>query len=182
MLDTFEVSSYAASSSQEAAVNRFSSNFANTVLVFILAMCPFMAHTQQATQEQYKYDPLGRLTRVDVNGQIKVAYCYDKAGNRKSLSAQGGQIQDCSDTPQVYSTPPVPTNLGQGTHQGGGCYIRWSAPTDAGISHFQVRLATGGTILTVAGNLRYYDHNTSCFSWIKACNAQQVCSESANFR
>lgn len=38
----------------------------------------------------YTYDALGRLTRVNENGAIKNAYCYDAAGNRTVVTAGSG--------------------------------------------------------------------------------------------
>lgn len=151
--------------------------------IFVTIICPISSYAQQTTLERYKFDPLGRLTRVDVNGQTKVAYCYDAAGNRKSVTATGEQIQDCTDIPEIPvipTAPPIPTQLDQSSHQGGGCYIRWNSPTNAGITHFHVKLSSGGNIIVVPGNKRYFDHNTSCFAWISACNGD-ICSDRANF-
>lgn len=36
--------------------------------------------------EQYDYDPLGRLTKVKVEGAVKTDYQYDKAGNRTTVT------------------------------------------------------------------------------------------------
>lgn len=132
----------------------------------------------QSTLQEYQYDALGRLVEVKENSNIKVGYCYDKAGNRTNVNTVSGAQEECDKAAPI---PPKPTNLRQGSHQGGGCYISWNAPTNAGIAHFQVRLTSGGSIRTVAGNLRYFDHNTSCFSWIRSCNAQNICSNNANF-
>lgn len=146
-------------------------------ILFHLVFFPLIAYSQSTLQE-YQYDTLGRLVEVKENSSIKVGYCYDKAGNRTNVNTVSGAQEHCNNASPV---PPKPTNLQQGSHQGGGCYIRWNAPTNAGISYFQVRLASGGSILTVAGNLRYFEHNTSCFSWIRSCNAQNICSDNANF-
>ena len=144
---------------------------------FLVALIPLLGFSQ-STQQEYQYDTLGRLIQVKENNIVKVGYCYDKAGNRTNVNTVSGAPEACDN---ASSVPPKPTGLGQGTHQGGGCYINWSAPTNAGITYFQVRLASNGNILTIAGNLRYFDHNTSCFSWIRACNAQNICSDNANF-
>lgn len=157
-------------------MNRLLSSFIPVFFIFISTLFPISAYAQQAVTEQYKYDPLGRLMIVEANNQLKVSYCYDKAGNRTDVSTE-----DCYVSPSVHPGPPKPTSLNQGSHQGGGCYIRWSSPADAGIDHFQVRLTKGYGVVNVAGNRRYMEHSAACFTWIRACDAQGACSQDAYF-
>lgn len=45
----------------------------------------------------YTYDALGRLIQTQKNSAIKTSYCYDKAGNRVSVSEGGINGDPCAD-------------------------------------------------------------------------------------
>jgi YD repeat-containing protein len=44
----------------------------------------------------YTYDALGRLIQTQKNSAIKTSYCYDKAGNRLSVSVDGSNGDLCA--------------------------------------------------------------------------------------
>lgn len=159
-------------------MNRLLPSRIQAFYLFLSALFSLSAHSQQGVLEQYQYDSLGRLTVVEKNNQVIIAYCYDEAGNRIKVNTQG---EDCSAAPVALPIPPKPTGLGQGTLYGGGnCYFRWQAPSDAGIDHFQIKLFTIGELLTISGVTRQYS-NTRCAEWIRACNAQNECSDQAYY-
>ncbi len=123
-------------------------------------------------QHAYEYDSLGRLVKVHENGVEKAGYCYDAGGNRIKVNSAGG---NCTIAPPA---PPKPTALSQATHQGGGCYITWASVS--GVAKFEIKIRTA-SVATVDGSKRYYDHNTRCFEWIRACTVDNICSEQAYF-
>lgn len=147
--------------------------YMRTLKVFFvfLACASFRVHAGPVEQ-RYDYDPLGRLVKVTEGGAEKAGYCYDDAGNRIKVNASGG---DCE---VVKPTPVAPTWVSRGSHQGGGCYVNWAHPGGAAKFELQMR---GSNIVTLDGSKRSYEHNTRCFDWIRACSANNACSEKVNF-
>ena len=123
--------------------------------------------------EDYAYDPLGRLTQYKENGSTKTGYCYDDAGNRTTVTQNGGGADECEINPPP---PPLlpPTSLQISSHPG-GLFATWTKVS--GATHYLLRV--GGEILTVTAP-PYYINGTSTFHWVRACNAT-FCSDYAYF-
>lgn len=140
----------------------------------ILASLLFLgisAHASAQVTENYEYDPLGRLTKYKENGTTKTGYCYDEAGNRKTVTQNSGGGDDCLAPPPALLPP---TGLSVGTHQG-GLVARWNSV--AGATHYLLRV--GSNILTVNSS-PYYASGQVTFVYVRACNAT-FCSDYAYF-
>ncbi len=146
-----------------------------TRLAFFALLTPATSYSQQTVVEKYEYDALGRLKKVTEGSSVKVAYCYDPAGNRVKVNAGNTDPDNCE---AAVPVPPVPTNVQQSTHMGGGCYMYW---TEAGgnTAFYQIRLTNSSTV-NINAPASYYDHNTLCAVWIRACNSDGDCSAEVN--
>src|ERR1035441_8452971 len=69
--------------------------------LLLLVALPWIA---QATQVQYSYDSLNRLTNVDYGNGSVISYTYDPAGNRLTYS---GTVANDTTAPNISITTPT---------------------------------------------------------------------------
>src|ERR1035441_9601978 len=69
--------------------------------LLLLVALPWIA---QATQVQYSYDSLNRLTNVDYGNGSVISYTYDPAGNRLTYS---GAVANDTIAPNISITTPT---------------------------------------------------------------------------
>ena len=131
------------------------------------------------TTDKFEYDALGRLITVTNNGQAKVGYCYDAAGNRGAVNNSDGGSAGTGTCVDAIPAPSKPTGLWQGSHQGGGCVMRWSA--QSGVDVFKLKLKGTTNPVQLPGTTTQYSANTQCGEWLQACNSVGICSDRANF-
>lgn len=128
----------------------------------------------------YEYDDLGRLIRLVQDGSTKVGYCYDPAGNRRQVSANGGGGEDCP-------AMPPPTGLSVTWWTGPTWKIDWNPVISA--TGYKIRL-NNGTILNVSGGSTATAYSQPGANeppenarpdWIQACFADSSCGALAYF-
>lgn len=137
----------------------------------------------------YQYDALGRLRQVLQDSTVKTGYCYDDAGNRTIVTANGGG-DDCTIEPPPPVAPGVPTGLSRSLHSGNGYTGYWTAVT--GATHYELRVdkfdpsypgensiyptLQGGSSTSYSALPGYWP------VWIRACStATNTCSAKAYF-
>ncbi|HEX5055782.1 MAG TPA: hypothetical protein VFX02_04715 [Gammaproteobacteria bacterium] len=137
----------------------------------------------------YQYDALGRLRKVVQDGAVKTGYCYDDAGNRTIVTANGGG-DDCTVVPPPPVPPGVPTGLSMSLHSGNG-YTGYWAPVN-GATYYDLRADKFD--ISYPGDPSIYPTvqggSSSSYSappgywpvWIRACStATNSCSAKAYF-
>lgn len=144
--------------------------------IFILGLLLSIDVLADGVTEIYQYDALGRLHRVTANGVYKAEYCYDNAGNRKAVVANGGG--DCI----AANTPAPPTGLRYGTHFGNGYTVNW-VPS-AGATYYRLTFGNWSNYTVQGGNASQFSTGANTLAdrpnYIRACNAT-ACSEKAYF-
>lgn len=134
----------------------------------------------QMAERTYRYDVLGRLIQVVKNGTTSAGYCYDPAGNRRQVSANGGGGDNC---PPL----PAPTGLSVTWWTGPTWKISWNPVISA--TGYQIRL-NNGNMLNVSGGSTSTVYSQPAPNeppenarpdWIQACFYGGACGALAYF-
>ena len=141
-----------------------------------IAYLCFLGVMSTATQAQtikYNYDALGRVTFVEDATNGNRDYDYDAAGNRVLVV-----VGLATDDAVVPPAPAAPTGLSCSQIAQGAWRGSWSAVTGASYYIYRTTNPNSGNETTETSTSTV---KTSSCSWVKACNASNVCSAKTTF-